>query len=354
MSADSEDDEGGVWQARSTWTCHACTFAENVVFCDDACTICGTPAELEASVPLVWSCRACLFDNPLVLDDEQTSRVCSNCGIRATPQPSARPASAQEPQLTAWGVPSQRAPWRCAACPFQNDAAVVECSACGDPRPNEADEREAALRCVACTPVRACPRHAHLRTRPLSNEARQEAREMQRLTAWLEWEARGLVPLRRRDDNDDLPASARLCVDGKTRRRTLHRAEELDPPEAAPLSADQFRRAYGAAPPDQQSELESNIRLDTDWEMGREPRRRVQLLSAAGWVRVTDRSGGHHKFRRQLPHGLPSQVVTFACTPSSVRAWDNDKAKLSRMDADARGLLVRARGGIVPWRDALG
>jgi hypothetical protein len=75
------------------------------------------------------------------------------------------------------------------------------------------------------------------------------------------------------------------------------------------------------------------ICLHTRWEEGREPRRRVQLLQAAGWRRVGGGRGTHPKWRRELPFG--SQVLTFASTPSSQRSWNHEAAALQRADREA-------------------
>jgi hypothetical protein len=149
------------------------------------------------------------------------------------------------------------------------------------------------------------------------------------------YESQGLRPLYRDDDVQD---QALLSgVDLRTRKATAAAMPRLEAGSSrqAP-SAEDFRSMYSVQRAD-----EAPLRLDTNWEEGREPRRRVQLLLAAGWRRVTG-GGGHIKWRRELPHGAPAQVVTFSCTPSTHRAFDYDKTALNRLDAEAAEMIAAA------------
>ena len=188
-----------------------------------------------------------------------------------------------------------------------------------------------ARACLACTPRRACPAHRSARLRGAGGAA-AEARERERTEAWLAWERRGLVPLSRLDDGEE--EAALRCVDARTRRATLRAAGAPGGRDATlPPSAEQFREMYGGGNNGSDDDGTGGICLDTTWEEGREPRRRVQLLQAAGWRRVSGGRGTHPKWRRELAFG--SQVLVFASTPSSQRSWNHEAAALARADREA-------------------
>ena len=300
LSDEESDDgsDGDAWQAPGdTWSCGACTYGGN--FESDAlCVVCGASNAAEAgrhhrsAVARVWRCIACTLDNAAEVT------ACAACGVA---QPPAPPARTELERSRAWPdapPPRRRATaWSCVGCTLVNAGGQRACcEACGMPRDlfDDSDSAAAfaavsidgAAACLACAPRRACPAHAGLRLR--GDEARREARELARTDAWLDWERRGLVPLRRDDDEDGLS-----CVDARTRRATL-RAANLPPsaPSARgaalqPPSAEQFRQMYGGgAAGDAAGDVAGGLCLDTRWEEGREPRRRVLLLQAAGWSRV--------------------------------------------------------------------
>ena len=314
-------DEDAVWQGVRQWTCAACTFEFNTS-ADLSCTVCDTPCDDAVGAPravITWQCPACTLENG---GEEAT---CTACGTQ-------RQRTAPQKQLlamarSAWGAPlgSVHAPWSCASCARENSGTSITCDGCDSSRTGNG--------CVACSPRRACPAHKHLRL--CAPEVASEAREQARLESWLVYESLGLRPLYRDDEAAD---QALLSgVDWRTRRATAAAMPRLEASSSrqAPTAED-FRSMYSTQRPE-----DVLFRLDTDWEEGREPRRRVQLLLAAGWCRVTG-GGGHPKWRRELPHGAPAQVVTFSCTPSTHRAFDYDKTALHRLDVEAAEAIAAA------------
>lgn len=83
--------------------------------------------------------------------------------------------------------------------------------------------------------------------------------------------------------------------------------------------------------------------FSTDWDEGRNPRRRIELLLAAGWLLVTRKV--HIKWRRELPTG-EAQVITFSTTPGGSRYWDHESAALCRADEYA---VHAVRQGVAGW-----
>lgn len=305
-SDDSDDSEEDAWQASgSTWVCGECTYASNCVQSDALCVFCGCAAPAEAPpVAFVWRCASCTLDNGA--DDA----ACAACGVAAPQQRAAAApqASVQTGERSrAWpGAPPlrrRRAAWSCAGCTLVNGGERAECAACG--MPDFAGEEEAlsslslgggiagGSACMACAPRRACPAHRASRLRGAGGDA--EARERERTSAWLAWETRGLVPLQRADSEEE-QAAALSCVDARTRAATLRAAGPLSQrgggeeatPSFAP-TANQFRDMYGSGGGGEASASDGDAGavgfcLDTNWEVeGREPRRRVALLQAAGW-----------------------------------------------------------------------
>jgi hypothetical protein len=301
LSDEESDDgsEGDTWQEPGdTWSCGACTYGGN--FESDAlCVVCGASNAAEAgrhhrsAVARVWRCVACTLDNAA------EAAACAACGVA---QPPAPPARSELDRSRAWPdapPPRRRATaWSCVGCTLVNAGQRACCEACGMPRDLFTADKEdsaalaaisidGAAACMACAPRRACRAHAGLRLR--GDEARREARELARTDAWLDWERRGLVPLRRDDDEDGLSS-----VDARTRRATLRAANlpSLSAPARGaalqPPSAEQFRQMYGGGggTAEDGDDVAGGLCLDTRWEEGREPRRRVLLLQAAGWSRV--------------------------------------------------------------------
>ena len=312
-------EEDAAWQGVRYWTCAACTFEYNTA-ADVDCTVCGTPCEDSFGAPravITWKCHACTLDN----EGEETT--CTACGTARQNLP---PKAEPQPPHNAWGArPSVQAPWSCRFCARENHGSSATCDGC--------DASRTGRGCVACSPRRACPAHKHLRLRTPTPAAEQ--RERARLESWLVYESQGLRPLYHDDEMRD---QALLSgVDLRTRKATAAAMPRLEAggSRQAP-SAEDFRSMYSVQRAD-----EAPFRLDTEWDEGREPRRRVQLLLAAGWCRVTG-GGGHAKWRRELPHGAPAQVVTFSCTPSTHRAFDYDKTALKRLDVEAAEMIAAA------------
>ena len=356
--SDSDSDGGGAWQsAGETWACGACTYASN--FESDAlCVVCGSAAPRRADahpVALVWRCDACTLDNSAV------APLCAACGEPA-PQPAPQPRDSGG--NAAWpSAPRRvaRAAWSCTGCTLVNGGERATCEACGLPNfaaeeggdddgdasapfPLRSTAGPGGRACLACTPRRACPAHRSARLRGAGGAA-AEARERERTEAWLSWERRGLVPLSRLDDGEE--EAALRSVDARTRRATLRAAGAPAGRDAAPPSAEQFREMYGGGHSSGDDDGTGGICLDTKWEEGREPRRRVQLLQAAGWRRVSGGRGSHPKWRRELAFG--PQVLVFASTPSSQRSWNHEAAALARADREAVSRL-QAMGLLQPAR----
>jgi hypothetical protein len=174
-----------------------------------------------------------------------------------------------------------------------------------------------------------------------ASEVVAEKRERARTEAWLKWEEQGCLPLHK---DPDAEAAALATVDRSTRVATvsaLTRLAREDNHHSEAPTQEEAREMYGAP-----RLRDDSIALNTDWEQGREPRRRVQLLHAAGWRRVPNH-GGHPKWQRYLPRGAGKQVITFASTPSNT-TYNFEKAALQRMDREARALLAQVDAGIQP------
>lgn len=325
--------EGTSWQREVCWSCTVCTFADNWAT-EEACSLCQslrTDGELlcAAAVAVVWRCGSCTLDNDAAV------RLCEACG---TPKVnSSRTTGHPPPSATVWGervLPS----WNC-ACGTENQTCLDTCTVCGEAKPL----LTTPSRCPACSPRRACPAHVHLRLRAAAEVV--EARELRRTEAWLRWEEAGLCPLYR---DPELEAALLQHVDSRTRAATLAVREhaQSEPPDASTFRDMYSRSIARPFSHDQEGREHPVCVFDTDWEQGREPRRRVQLLHAAGWRRVTRGAhggvGAHYKWRRELGGGCGAQVVTFSSTPSSVRSYNHEKAALSRLDKEAADITAAA------------
>jgi hypothetical protein len=349
---DDEDEEGVAWQAARTWACGVCTFSENWQS-DAACAMCGAACAADADarvVAVIWRCSVCTLDNAA------PARACEACG-EAAPSEEAPQTRRRQPAGVWPGAPSGEEAcreWRCGECTLVNAPAQPTCIACGasleDGTRVDGSAARGARGCVACTPRRACPAHvaSRLRNTAAARGEGAEARELRRTAQWLAWEEAGLLPLRRLDADDE--AASLRCVDGATRRATLRTAAATahTPRRAAPPpSADALRSMYASAggADDSDDADAASAAFCSDWEEGREPRQRVDMLLAAGWFPVRrGRVGGvgsHPKWRRVLPDGT-AQVLSFASTPSCVRAWDNTAAALQRMDREALARIQAA------------
>jgi len=192
--------------------------------------------------------------------------------------------------------------------------------------------------------------------------AAAEARDRARTDQFIQWEAAGLVPLQRDDDIEaaslaSVPSELREAARAAAARAAAARSGART--ETAP-DASSFRRMYGGSGGGEFDGAADEPCLTTDWMVeGREPRRRVMLLQAAGWELVVRGAhggvGSHHKWRRSLPGVAATQTITFASTPSDCFSWHNEAAQLQRRDREAQRVLAEARAaaeGVMPYREA--
>jgi hypothetical protein len=315
----------------------------------DCCEACGAAP---------WSCGTCTLEN------EADAQACGACGSQrhglveetVERKVSALSGWAQTATLRAAHVarparPVRLPPEELADAPFpplQSSGPGRPPSACVACRPR--------VECVACRTRR---RNAAL----LERERSLLERETQRTTAHIRWESSGLHPLYA---DEDVEAARLSSVPGDLRAPILE-AAAAQPTSVGAVDAASLRRMMEAAEIAQRGgalsapaeELATSattaegrpVRLDTVWAVeGRHPHRRAEALLAAGWQPVMRGAkggvGSHLKYRRclVLPDGsaMQAQVLTFSSTPSDCRSWDNEAAKLQRVDREATAEIEMA------------
>lgn len=329
-----------------------------------------------------WSCGACTLDN------EPEKNFCGACGRARVPARASRAAAARAALLTvvssngfdtavgdktAWQSAwpgAQPAPlrlWVCTFCAKTNGYIHSTCHGCGGAQPYAEPTR-----CIACSTARACPQHVATRLRRSPGDA--ETRAVSLAEEWFdELDRAGLRPLDEGDaasdaDDDDDDGSLADAV-----RRCALGAAARNAPRGPEPTVDEVRRMYGIEP-----EPSPYLVFDTIWEEGRNPRRRIELLVAAGcacapatssiswltWFADTLVSRKNHsassntlskfqelianptskfffsvKWARTLWNGH-RQVVTFSTT-GGMRHWDYESAALGSLDSDALHIMSR-------------
>ena len=178
---------------------------------------------------------------------------------------------------------------------------------------------EGSRPCIACSPVKLCPKHAPLPWSPPTPTSR-----------------RTILPPR------GSPISAR-----SSQLDAEYSPQHLDPVCRAHVLASVSHMSYGYSAPTLESQRvqmggDKSIvtpRLDTNWNTEAcGPRSRVRCMLAAGWLPVNS-TPAHPRFERTLqtgPHAGLRQVINFSHS-YSVLCWDMQSADLQRMDRVARG-----------------